>query len=71
MQPVFKYNGNVIFTAFCGGALTMMYSKSGVLPAQRQVDVHWQDYTVVADVALVQLDAQITGVDSIPERIGA
>jgi hypothetical protein len=24
MQPVFKYNGNVIFTAFCGGALTMM-----------------------------------------------
>ena len=24
MHPVFKYNGNVIFTAFCGGALTMM-----------------------------------------------
>lgn len=46
-----------------GGVLTIDYQKAGFLPAQRQVTIPWQDYVVVADVALIALDPQVTIVD--------
>jgi RHS repeat-associated protein len=46
-----------------GGLLTVDYRKAGYLPAQRQVEVPWQDYVEVPDVVLVALDSRVTTVD--------
>jgi RHS repeat-associated protein len=46
-----------------GGWLTVDYQKDGFLSAQRQVTVPWQDYALVPDVALIQLDPQRTQVN--------
>ena len=46
-----------------GGSVTVSYQKAGFLPAQRQVNVPWQDYVVAADVALVPFDTQVTPIN--------
>lgn len=46
-----------------GGPLTVNYFKLGLLSAQRQVQVRWQDYTRVPDVILIPLDTQVTTID--------
>ena len=38
----------------------MSYEKAGVLPAQRQVNVPWQDYRSLPTVALIPLDLQVS-----------
>ncbi|HEX6535681.1 MAG TPA: hypothetical protein VF041_13880 [Gemmatimonadaceae bacterium] len=43
-----------------GGTLVADFVKDGHLPAQRQVDVPWQDYTTVDDVVLLQPDSVVT-----------
>ena len=43
-----------------GGRLTLNVRRDGFLPAQRWIDVPWQDYLVVDDIALVQRDVQTT-----------
>jgi RHS repeat-associated protein len=39
-----------------GGLLTVDYSKASYAPAQRQVDVAWQDFAWTADVVLITYD---------------
>ncbi len=46
-----------------GGVLTLVYEKTGYLPAQRQVQTPWQDYAFAPDVALVTLDPVVTAID--------
>ncbi|MBI3799613.1 MAG: right-handed parallel beta-helix repeat-containing protein [Deltaproteobacteria bacterium] len=46
-----------------GGPLTVRYAKTGFLPAQRQMEVPWQDYVMLSHVILVHLDAQVTAID--------
>ncbi|MEZ4767410.1 MAG: hypothetical protein R2844_03180 [Caldilineales bacterium] len=46
-----------------GGLTTFSYTKDGYLPAQRQVDVPWQDYQWLPDVVLIPLDPQVTEID--------
>lgn len=46
-----------------GGSLTLNYDKAGLLPAQRQVQVPWQDYVLVDDVVLIELDPNVTVFD--------
>ena len=46
-----------------GEILTLSYSKTGLLPAQRQRLVRRQGWTTVDDVALVALDSNVTQVD--------
>lgn len=46
-----------------GGILTVNYQKAGHLPAQRQVDVPWQDYAFAPDVVMIVLDSAVTVVD--------
>jgi RHS repeat-associated protein len=46
-----------------GGYLTVDYRKEGYLPAQRQIDVPWQDCVWLPDVILIQLDEEVTVVD--------
>jgi len=45
-----------------GGPLTVNYAKNGLLSAQRQVNVPWQDYVAVPDVVMIALDPQVTAV---------
>lgn len=46
-----------------GGLLTVNFEQPGYLPAQRQVNVPWQDYTQLEDVALVPQDSVVTRID--------
>lgn len=46
-----------------GGYLTLNYERPGFLPAQRQVNVPWQDYVKTDDVALLQVDSNSTAID--------
>jgi RHS repeat-associated protein len=46
-----------------GSLLTVVYQRAGLLPSQRQVQVPWQDYVWLPDVAVVALDAQVTVID--------
>jgi len=46
-----------------GGILTLTFGRDGYLPAQRQVDVPWQNWALLDDVALVVLDPVSTPVD--------
>ena len=46
-----------------GGPLIVNYQKEGHLPAQRQVNVPWQDYVWAPDVVLVALDPRVTPID--------
>ncbi|HEX6940998.1 MAG TPA: carboxypeptidase regulatory-like domain-containing protein, partial [Longimicrobiales bacterium] len=46
-----------------GGPLTLHFEREGYLPAQRPVDVPWQDYRIAEDVALVKLDTVVTAID--------
>lgn len=46
-----------------GGALTVQLHRAGYLGAQRNVEVPWQDFTTVDDVALIPLDPAATVVD--------
>ncbi|MCB0257571.1 MAG: hypothetical protein KDI55_27930, partial [Anaerolineae bacterium] len=45
-----------------GGVLVVQYTRTGYLPAQRHLDVPWQDYAWLPDVMLKQRDAQVTPV---------
>jgi hypothetical protein len=46
-----------------GGSLTVQYEKTNYLPSQRQVSAPWQEFVMVPDAVLVQLDSQMTMVD--------
>ena len=46
-----------------GGAVRVQFSKSGLLPVERQVNVPWQQYAVVEDVMMISLDPIATVVD--------
>ncbi|MBL0292169.1 MAG: hypothetical protein IPQ15_16405 [Betaproteobacteria bacterium] len=46
-----------------GLRLTVDYRLAGHLPAQRSIDVPWQDYVTLPDVVLIPVDAQVTQVD--------
>ena len=39
-----------------GGPLVLTFEKGELLPVERRIEVPWQDYVPVADVALVELD---------------
>lgn len=45
-----------------GGHLTIDYVKAGCPPAQRQLNVPWQDFALAPDVALIPLDDRVTPV---------
>jgi RHS repeat-associated protein len=46
-----------------GGEMTLDFTRNGLLPAQRQVQVPWRDYVYADDVALIPLDDRVTVVD--------
>ena len=46
-----------------GGSLALQFRKGGHLPAERRLDVPWEDYAQLGVVALVPLDSNVTQVD--------
>ncbi|NCC41564.1 MAG: hypothetical protein EOM21_19520, partial [Gammaproteobacteria bacterium] len=46
-----------------GGYLAVNYRKASHLPAQRQLNVPWQDSVIAPDVALIMLDSRVTQID--------
>jgi hypothetical protein len=46
-----------------GGLLTVNYERLGYLPAQRQLDVLWNDYMRLPDVVLIPADPNVTVID--------
>jgi hypothetical protein len=46
-----------------GGWLTVNYTKTSYLPAQRKVEAPWQDYAWLPDVMLIQEDPNVTLID--------
>jgi hypothetical protein len=46
-----------------GGLLTVNYAKSGFMTLQRQMDVPYQDYCMVHDVALMPADSRVTTIN--------
>lgn len=56
-------DGSYSLTANQSGSLTVTFEKAGYLSAQRTINIRWQDYTQLEDVALIQLDAQGTTLD--------
>jgi RHS repeat-associated protein len=56
-------DGSFDLAANGGGQLTVNVALNGYLPAQRQVQVPWQDYVRVGPIVLVPLDTSVTAVD--------
>jgi RHS repeat-associated protein len=56
-------DGSIYMAVNGGGPLTLRYEKEGYLAAERQVEVPWQDYAWLEDVALGPLDARVTAID--------
>jgi len=59
-QTVSRANGAYDLAVNGARLLTVNFAATGFLPAQRQVQVPWQGFVSVPDVALVPLDTQVT-----------
>jgi RHS repeat-associated protein len=46
-----------------GGVLTVEYVKQGLLTAQRQLQVPWQDFAFLPDVVMIEVDPLVTAID--------
>ena len=62
-QTLSRADGRYDMAVNGGGPLTVSYQREGYLPAQRTVQVPWQDYVLLPKVVLVPLDAQATPID--------
>lgn len=62
-QTVSRADGVYDLVVNGGALLTLEYSKSGLLPARRQVQVPWKDYLHLPELAMITLDENITTVD--------
>jgi RHS repeat-associated protein len=70
-QTVTRADGMFDLAVNGGGAVTVNYEKPGYLPAQRQVNAPWQDYALLPDIVMIQVDPVATvvmmGSDSPPQ----
>ncbi|MEO8133023.1 MAG: RHS repeat-associated core domain-containing protein [Betaproteobacteria bacterium] len=62
-QTLSRADGRFDLAVNGGGMLTLNYAKSGYLPVQRQIQVPWQDYVVIPDVAMIAPDSLVTTID--------
>lgn len=59
-QTVSRADGRFDLAVNGGGTTTVNYTKIGVLPVQRQIDVPWQDYVNLPDVVMIPVDTNVT-----------
>lgn len=62
-QTLSRADGRFDMAVNGGGLLTGNYRKGGFLPAQRQVNALWQDYALLPDVVMLELDPQVSTID--------
>ena len=62
-QTLSRADGRFDMAVNGGGSLTVAYARGGHLPAQRQVNVPWQDYVVLDDVVLIPRDGKVTQIN--------
>lgn len=62
-QTLSRADGRFDLVVNGGGALTFVYQKPGYLPAQRTVDLSWQETVTLPDVALIVRDSQVSTID--------
>jgi len=62
-QTVTRPDGRFDLAVNGGGPLTLRYTKSGFLDAQRQVSTVWQGNAFAPDVVLIPVDPLVTAVD--------
>ncbi len=62
-QTLSRLDGMFDMAVNGGSQVTVKYEKQGYLPLQRQVDVPWQDYVWLPDVALIAVDPNVTTID--------
>ena len=62
-QTLTRLDGGFDLAVNGGSALVVQYAKAGLLPAQRRVQVPWQDYVWLPDVVLIARDSKITAID--------
>jgi|GEM_PF-957188 len=62
-QTLSRADGKFDLAVNGGGLLTVNYEKTGFLPAQRKMDVPWQDYCLYPDVVIMGYDGQVTTID--------
>ncbi|HVK83620.1 MAG TPA: RHS repeat-associated core domain-containing protein [Kofleriaceae bacterium] len=61
-QTLTRSDGHFDLAVNGGALLTLNYSKGGHLPLQRATQTPWQEYLVMPDVVMVQLDPAVTNV---------
>ena len=59
-QTVTRVNGGYDLVVNGGALLDLEFRKTGLLPAQRQLQVPWRDYLQVPDLAMIPLDEHVT-----------
>jgi hypothetical protein len=59
-QTISRVDGMFDMVVNGGGLLTINYAAEGSLPAQRQIQVPWQDYVQLPDVVMIPLDSNVT-----------
>jgi len=62
-QTLSRADGGFDMAVNGGGYLTINYQRNGYLPAQRQINVPWQDYVTAPEAILILQDSQVTTVD--------
>jgi hypothetical protein len=63
VQTLSRADGMFDLAVNGGGQLTVTYRKSGLLSAQRQLTVPWQDYAFLPNVVLITADPQVTPIN--------
>jgi RHS repeat-associated protein len=62
-QTISRVDGMFDMVVNGGGLLTINYTMEGFLPVQRQVQVPWQEYVFLPDVAMIRPDPEVTNID--------
>ncbi len=62
-QTITTCDGSFNMAINGGGTLTVNYQKAGYLPIQRTVSTVWQQYAVLDDVVMTELDPLVTAID--------
>lgn len=62
-QTVTREDGQFDMAVNGGGLLVVRYEIDGLRPAQRQIEVPWEDYVILPDVVMIALDPVVTTID--------
>ena len=62
-QTISRADGMYDMAVNGGGLLTLNFQKAAFVTSQRQANAPWQDFALIDDVVLIQLDSKVTAID--------